>query len=139
LYDRDENTRSKGGRSMQPFTRRAVAVIRSIPAGKVMTYAQIAEAAGSRRGARQVVRILHSLSESQRLPWHRVVDAQGRLVIADEEARFTQRIRLLEEGVEVGADDRIDLATYRHFPDVPLPEDAPPEDALPDELDDDEI
>jgi len=113
---------------MQPFTRRAVDVIRSIPAGKVMTYGQIAAAAGSRRGARQVVRILHSLSESQRLPWHRVVDAQGRLAIADEEARYTQRARLLEEGVEVGAGDRVDLAAYRHYPDGIHAEGALPDD-----------
>ena len=103
---------------MKPFTRRAIAVVRAIPAGSVMTYGQIAEAAGSRRGARQVVRILHAMSETQRLPWHRVVAAHGRLTIADEEARYTQRERLRAEGVEVGPDDRVDLDRYLYRPDV---------------------
>lgn len=46
------------------FTERAVAIIKQIPEGKVMTYGQIADLAGSPRGARQVVRILHSMSKS---------------------------------------------------------------------------
>lgn len=46
------------------FTERAVAIIKQIPEGKVMTYGQIAELAGSPRGARQVVRILHSMRKS---------------------------------------------------------------------------
>ncbi|QHK04677.1 DNA base-flipping protein [Bacillus velezensis] len=50
------------------FTERAVAIIKQIPEGKVMTYGQIADLAGSPRGARQVVRILHSMSKKHRLP-----------------------------------------------------------------------
>lgn len=46
------------------FTERAVAIIKQIPEGKVMTYGQIAGLAGSPQGARQVVRILHSMSKS---------------------------------------------------------------------------
>ncbi|MGB8461220.1 MAG: MGMT family protein, partial [Priestia megaterium] len=45
------------------FTERAVALIKQIPSGKVMTYGQIAHLAGSPRGARQVVRVLHSMSK----------------------------------------------------------------------------
>lgn len=51
-------------RSYMTFTERAVAIIKQIPEGKVMTYGQIAGLAGSPRGARQVVRILHSMSKS---------------------------------------------------------------------------
>ena len=51
-------------RSCMTFTERAVAIIKQIPEGKVMTYGQIADLAGSPRGARQVVRILHSMSKS---------------------------------------------------------------------------
>ena len=38
--------------------------IRKIPAGRVITYGQIVRVAGSTRAARQVVRILHSMSKS---------------------------------------------------------------------------
>lgn len=99
---------------MQPFTKRVVDLILAIPPGRVMTYGQIAEAAGNRRGARQVVRILHSLSASCGLPWHRVVNAQGRIAFSDEEGRFSQRALLEAEGVVFRADGRIDLAVYRH-------------------------
>ncbi|TLS49230.1 DNA methyltransferase [Paenibacillus antri] len=99
---------------MQPFTARAVAVIRGIPAGRVMTYGQVAEAAGSRRGARQVVRILHAMSEKHGLPWHRVVNAQGRIALADDEGRYAQRELLRQEGVDVDEDGRLDLGAYLH-------------------------
>ena len=52
---------------MNPFTERVIQIIKSIPAGKVMTYGQIAKEAGSPRGARQVVRILHTMSAKHKL------------------------------------------------------------------------
>ncbi|MBD2870261.1 MGMT family protein [Paenibacillus arenilitoris] len=99
---------------MQPFTKRVIDIIRSIPEGYVMTYGQIAEQAGSRRGARQVVRILHSMSEAHKLPWHRVVNAKGEIAIKDGEGRFMQTLYLNGEGVEVDRDGRVDLAAYRY-------------------------
>ncbi|MDP4172315.1 MAG: MGMT family protein, partial [Bacillota bacterium] len=59
---------------MERFTERAMEIIKQIPAGKVMTYGQVARVAGSPRAARQVVRILHSMSEKYSLPWHRVLN-----------------------------------------------------------------
>ncbi|XID91287.1 MGMT family protein [Paenibacillaceae bacterium WGS1546] len=101
---------------MQPFTERVIAVIQSIPAGSVMTYGQIAACAGSPRGARQVVRILHSMSEKHGLPWHRVVNAQGEIAIREGEGRYTQQLVLEGEGVEFGLNGRIDLELYRYEP-----------------------
>ncbi|MGO4545162.1 MGMT family protein [Paenibacillus sp. 2TAB23] len=99
---------------MKPFTQKVILIIQSIPAGAVMTYGQIAEQAGSRRGARQVVRILHSLSGIHNLPWHRVINAKGEIAITDEEARYSQIRFLGEEGIEVSAEGRIDLEKYRY-------------------------
>ncbi|WP_430541093.1 MGMT family protein [Sporosarcina thermotolerans] len=62
---------------MLPFTERAVKIIKEIPAGRVMTYGQVASAAGNPRGARQISRILHSMSAKYELPWHRIINAQG--------------------------------------------------------------
>ncbi|MCU9594524.1 MGMT family protein [Caldibacillus thermolactis] len=101
---------------MTPFTEKVIQIIKSIPEGKVMTYGQIARLAGSPRGARQVVRILHSLSEKYQLPWHRVINAKGEIAFKDEELRFKQITLLLEEGVVVDKHDRIDLRTYRYHP-----------------------
>lgn len=98
---------------MSPFTERVAIIIRSIPFGYVMTYGQIAELAGSRRSARQVVRILHSMSKSLRLPWHRVINAKGEIAVTDNELRYMQMLYLRQEGVEVDDSGRIDLVRYR--------------------------
>lgn len=101
---------------MQWFTRQVVEIIRDIPSGKVMTYGQIAAHAGSPRAARQVVRILHSLSKKERLPWHRVINAKGEISLQDEEGRFMQTMLLEGEGVQLGLGGRIDLNTFLHHP-----------------------
>ncbi|AQU81080.1 MULTISPECIES: MGMT family protein [Planococcus] len=101
---------------MQTFTERALRIIKQIPLGKIMTYGQVAAAAGSPRGARQVTRILHSMSAKHSLPWHRIVNAKGQIVLRNEEARFFQRKTLQEEGVEIDKDDRIDLLKFRFHP-----------------------
>ncbi|MWV46019.1 DNA methyltransferase [Paenibacillus sp. HJL G12] len=97
---------------MQPFTMLVIEQIKAIPAGKVMTYGGIAAAAGSPRAARQVVRILHSMSGKYQLPWHRVVNAKGEIALRDDESRFLQQALLEDEGVAVSWDGRIDLSLY---------------------------
>lgn len=101
---------------MKPFTENVIQIIKQIPSGKVMTYGQIARLAGSPRGARQVVRILHSLSKKYNLPWFRVVNAKGEIAIRDEEAHVAQSIFLEDEGIEV-VDGTIDLVKYQYHPD----------------------
>ncbi|MCG7408260.1 MGMT family protein [Paenibacillus sp. ACRRX] len=98
---------------MQPFTRRVIDIIKGIPEGSVMTYGQVAELAGSKRGARQVVRILHSMSTAYELPWHRVINAKGEIALLDDEARFKQILYLNSEGVMLDEEGRIDLVKYR--------------------------
>ena len=101
---------------MTPFTNRVIKIIQSIPSGKVMTYGQIAGLAGNPRGARQVVRILHSMSQNYNLPWHRIINAKGEVVIKDAEGVFTQKDRLLSEGITLTHSGKVDLAIYRHHP-----------------------
>ncbi|MED4202942.1 MGMT family protein [Neobacillus mesonae] len=102
---------------MTPFTEKVIGIIRSIPAGKVMTYGQIAKLAGSPRAARQVVRILHSMSRAYKLPWHRVVNAKGAIAIQDDESYNEQWMSLEAEGVQVGLHGVIDLKKYLWEPD----------------------
>lgn len=101
---------------MTPFTKKVIEIIQRIPEGSVMTYGQIAELAGNRRAARQVVRILHTLSRKYALPWHRVINAQGEIAIKDEIARQMQISYLREEGIEVNEQGKIDLEYYRFRP-----------------------
>lgn len=99
------------------FTARAIALIRSIPAGRVTTYGMIAAGAGNRRGARQVARILHSCSEKYGLPWHRVVNRNGEISVRSSMGYIFQRSLLAEEGVLPGADGRIDFARFLWQPE----------------------
>ncbi|WKA57624.1 MGMT family protein [Planococcus shenhongbingii] len=102
---------------MQPFTEKAIETIKKIPFGKVMTYGQIAAHAGSPRGARQVARLLHSMSSKHQLPWHRVVNARGQIAIQNEEARFAQQSFLEKEGVEVDQHGKINFERFLFRPD----------------------
>lgn len=82
-----------------------------------MTYGQIARLAGSPRGARQVVRILHAMSKKHRLPWHRVINSKGVLPKLNGESSDMQAFLLESEGVEVGEDRQIRLERYQYNPD----------------------
>jgi len=98
---------------MNPFTERVIDIIQSIPEGKIMTYGQIAKIAGSPRGARQVVRILHSMSDRYNLPWHRVINAKGEIAIKDDESHFVQVASLKSEGIEFDKNGLINVEKYR--------------------------
>jgi methylated-DNA-protein-cysteine methyltransferase related protein len=102
---------------MNSFTERAIGIIKNIPEGKVMTYGQIASLAGSPRAARQVVRILHSMSKKHRLPWHRVINSKGEIGIQDDESLQEQIFSLESEGVEIQNNKRIDLQKYQYQPE----------------------
>lgn len=84
------------------FRRAVLRLVRSIPAGQIATYGQIAAMAGFPKRPRQVGMILKGLPEGTDLPWHRVVNAQGRV---PSEGRWwgamVQIQRLREEGVAV--------------------------------------
>lgn len=103
---------------MTPFTENVIKIIKSIPEGKVMTYGQIARHAGSPRAARQVVRVLHSMSKKHRLPWHRVINVKGQIAIQDDESYNEQKLNLEIEGVEVGQNGSIDLVKYQWHPSI---------------------
>lgn len=90
---------------------RIYAVVKRIPEGRVATYGQIAELAGLPRQARLVGYALHGCPKS--LPWHRVINAQGKISLpADSTAAMTQRRRLQEEGVTL-LGGKVDLQRYR--------------------------
>lgn len=101
---------------MTPFTQRVVTILQSIPQGRVMTYGQIAGLAGNPQAARQVVRILHALSEKENLPWHRVINAKGQIGFHDRDAIQTQKRLLENEGVRIEPEGQIDLSLYQWHP-----------------------
>ena len=91
---------------MNDYTKKVLKIIKSIPKGKTMSYGDIAKTAGKNRGAREVSRILHSCSEKYELPWHRVINSQGKISLPGEAGQF-QREMLEQEGVRFDKSGKI--------------------------------
>jgi methylated-DNA-protein-cysteine methyltransferase-like protein len=94
------------------LTERILMVIKAIPKGKVASYGQVAAMAGSPRGARQVARVLHSLSGKEKLPWHRVLGASGGISLPAA-AGAEQARKLRRENVTVDERGKVDLTRFR--------------------------
>jgi methylated-DNA-protein-cysteine methyltransferase-like protein len=92
---------------------RILQTVRQIPPGYVSTYGQVAEAAGQPGRARLVGYVLGSSPLAADVPWHRVVGASGCISERRGDGPTEQRRLLAAEGVELGADSRIDLLAYQ--------------------------
>lgn len=103
-------------RKSESFHQRAKALIKRIPRGKVASYGQIAALAGQPRGARQVAWVLHSSSDKDALPWHRVINSQGTISLPRTAGYELQRALLKKEGVKFDRHDRIDPAQFQWRP-----------------------
>ncbi len=85
-------------------------VVKLIPKGMVMSYSGVARQCGSPRSARYVGFALHALPAHTRVPWWRVINAQGR--ISNQYAPDEQRRRLEAEGVVVNDQMRVDMRLF---------------------------
>jgi methylated-DNA-protein-cysteine methyltransferase-like protein len=100
------------------FDQRVWAAVACIPQGQLATYGQIAELIGAFGCARQVGWALRRLPLPSPVPWHRVVNAQGRISFTPsrEGSDWIQRELLLAEGIPVDGAGRLPLARYRWRP-----------------------
>ncbi len=88
-------------------------VLGAIPPGSVCTYGQVAKLAGQPGKARLVAYILKHLPADSSIPWHRVINAQGRIAFPRDSLPFMRQKALLEaEKVVFSASDSINL---QHF------------------------
>src|SRR4029079_14858765 len=90
------------------------AVVSRIPKGRVATYGQVAELAGLPRQERLVGYALHTLPADSAVPWHRVVNAAGKISLrANGLGHDELQMHLLRrEGVRF-VNDAIPLDRYR--------------------------
>ncbi|HKR37440.1 MAG TPA: MGMT family protein [Steroidobacteraceae bacterium] len=89
-----------------------LAAVRRIPRGRVCTYGNVAEVAGLPRRARLVGTVLRQTPAGRGLPWHRVINAGGRISFpVGSDAYARQRHKLEAEGV-VFVGGRVDLRRY---------------------------
>lgn len=85
--------------------------VKNIPRGKVCTYGDIAALSGFTGQARLVGYALHNLPPGTDVPWHRVVNAGGKLSVRGG-AAVDQRMLLEREGV-LFKGNRLDLSRFR--------------------------
>ncbi len=90
-----------------------------IPEGQVASYGQIARMAGlPRRAARMVGRAVGAAPREMELPWHRIVNAQGKIAIpAGTRGHERQRELLEAEGIVV-KNGQLDMDKYRWDPSL---------------------
>lgn len=97
------------------FRQVVLKLVEQIPVGRVATYGQLAFLAGRPRAARLVGTVLRGLSadEAERVPWQRVINAQGGISTYKVGTGELQRALLGAEGVRFDAQGRCDLDVYR--------------------------
>jgi len=93
-------------------------VIALIPEGKVSSYGKIADLAGLPGRARYVSRALKMAPDTLELPWHRVINSQGKIAFPETSPYFIEQMqRLRSEAIEVNR-GRVKLSKYEWQPDL---------------------
>ncbi len=93
------------------YFRQVYRIVRAVPSGKVTTYGTVATLAGRPGGARTVGWAMRALERGSDVPWHRVINAQGRISLPSPSAEL-QQVLLESEGVEFNDTGRVDLRRY---------------------------
>jgi methylated-DNA-protein-cysteine methyltransferase-like protein len=94
-----------------------------IPRGRVTTYGTLAAMLGRPMASRAVGYALRALPDGSEVPWHRVINAQGRISLKARHPGETDRQRHLleQEGIVFDAEDRIDLHAFGWAGTLPDP------------------
>jgi len=75
-------------------------VVSEIPSGHVLTYGEVARLSGMPRAARRVSQALRRAPRGLNLPWHRVINSQGKISFPEDSSGWIkQKNKLEEEGV----------------------------------------
>ena len=82
---------------MELFTERVLQVVMGIPRGETMTYAEVAQAAGSPRAFRAVGAVMKKNYNSD-VPCHRVIRSDGTLGQYNRGGREAKARKLRREG-----------------------------------------
>lgn len=109
--DDDQGIRVPQG-DYRTWVRQVWEVVQGIPRGHVLTYGEVARLAGPGGSARRVSQAMGQAPRDLVLPWHRVINAQGKISFpADSQGYKRQLSRLQREGVVFKA-GRVDLEQF---------------------------
>ncbi|MBV9889011.1 MAG: MGMT family protein [Acidobacteria bacterium] len=89
-------------------------LVKQIPRGRVLSYGAVAKALRLKGGARSAGRAMSATPQGKGIPWHRVLNAAGKIVIHEPYAGL-QRKLLESEGIEV-LENRVKMKTYLWTP-----------------------
>lgn len=103
------------------FFEQVYVLVRCVPAGRVASYGQIARALGQPHAARTVGWAMQALPEGSDVPWHRVVNAAGRISLSDLRGAAEQRRLLESEGIVFNGHNQVDLDRFG-WAGLPRPE-----------------
>ena len=99
------------------YRERVYQIVSEIPAGRVMTYGQIAEMLGEGYTPRTVGFVMHA-ADTQNVPWQRVINSQGACSTGRMTVPINLQQQMLEgEGIKFDEKNRCDLNIYRWFPE----------------------
>lgn len=101
----------------EQFKQRVYEIVAQIPKGRVMTYGQVATAAGAAWAAWEVGQIAHTGPSD--LPWQRVVNKQGGLARGYPGGFEGHKKALEAEGVFVDQDFKVDIERLLWLPEAP--------------------
>lgn len=116
MNDRGDNTASDregpGQSDFGDWMKSVWQVVQGIPRGHVLTYGEVARLAGKARWARRVSRAMRRAPRGVKLPWHRVVNAQGKISLPPDSNGFREQRRRLEDEGVVFLNGKIDLDRF---------------------------
>ena len=87
-------------------------VVAGIPRGHVLTYGEVARLAGMSRAARRVSMAMRRAPRGMQLPWHRVINAQGKISFPSDSSGYQRQKELLEQEGVVFLNGKIDLERF---------------------------
>jgi methylated-DNA-protein-cysteine methyltransferase related protein len=106
------------------YRERVYNIVSQIPAGKVMTYGQIALILGNGYTARTVGYVMHG-ADSENVPWQRVINSQGKCSTGRLTIPLNLQQELLEtEGIIFTEQGKCDLRKFQWFPEGFEPDDV---------------
>ena len=94
------------------FLKNVWKVVGGIPYGHVLTYGEVARLSGRPNGARRVSQAMRLAPRKLKIPWHRVINSQGKISIPEDSAGYRRQKDLLESEGVVFLDGKIDLVRY---------------------------
>jgi methylated-DNA-protein-cysteine methyltransferase-like protein len=89
-------------------------LVKQIPRGRVLSYGAVAKLLRLKGGARSAGRAMSATPQGKGIPWHRVLNAAGKIVIREPYSGL-QRKLLESEGIEV-VENRVKMKTYLWTP-----------------------